>query len=103
MNEFKKETRSMWQDVSQQLKSAIDRMIRKNTLAKIDVMAINCRMTRDEFNSKVSFNPRTVLTNAERFAIESEIAELDPETFAEYLQTIHPNLSYIKSFLGGDQ
>ena len=93
----------MWIDISQQIRAALEKMVRKNTLAKLEAMALNCHMTVDEFGSKISYNPRTILSNAERFRIESQMAELDPETFAEYLQTIHPNLSYIKSFLGGDQ
>jgi hypothetical protein len=98
--QHKKDVKAMYQDISQQLRSAIERMLRRGTLSKIEVMAINVHMTRDEFNSKVSYNPRTILTNGERFAIESEIATLDPETYSEYLQTLHPNLGYIKQFIG---
>ena len=97
--EHKKVIKAMSTDISQQLRAAIERMLRHGTLSKLDVLAFNVGMSVDEFKSKVSFNPRTILTNAERYSIESEMASLDPETYAEYLQSLHPCLNYTKQFI----
>lgn len=98
--QHKKEIRAMTTDISQQLRSALEKMLRRGTLSKIAVMAFNVHMTEDEFCSKVSYNPRTILSNAERYQIESEMAVLDPQVFAEYLETLHPNINYAKLFCG---
>jgi hypothetical protein len=79
----------MWVGQQQLLKAAVDRLVKGNKLSKTAVLASEVGMTDDEFDQKVSFNPRTPLQNEERIRIEHEIMKRDLELYNEYLCHLH--------------
>jgi len=89
MNEHKKEVKMMWRDLQQLLRVHLEKLVRRNRLGKIEAMAEEVGMSVDEFHNKISINPRTPITNAERISIEHEIARRDPQVYIEYLKQLH--------------
>ena len=87
--EHKKGVANMWCENQQLLKVCIDRLVRRNKLAKSTIIADEIGMTHDKFHSCISISPRTPITSSERVAIEHQIARRDLETFTEYLRSFH--------------
>jgi hypothetical protein len=88
---FTEEAGRMWREEQQMIRSCLEWMIRKNTLPKRTVVADHIGMGHDEFHSKISINPRTPLQWSERIGIEHYIARNDPESYQQYLRSLHLN------------
>jgi hypothetical protein len=91
MNEkpFRAEVGIVWRQESQLLRMTLERMVQRNTLSKLSVIAAEIGMSEDEFRCKVSINPRTPLSWNERISIESQILERDGTEYLNYLRNFH--------------
>lgn len=67
----------------------LERMVQRNTLSNLSVVADEIGMSEDEFRCKVSVNPRTPLSWNERISIEQQILERDGTEYLHYLQAFH--------------
>jgi len=86
---YAREVGRMWRVEAQLIKTSLERMLRRNTLSKLNVVADEIGMAQDEFRSKVSINPRTPLQWAERIAIEHFMSVNDPEVYQQYIRDFH--------------
>lgn len=86
---YAREVGRMWREEAQLIMTSLERMLRRNTISKLTVVADQIGMNHDEFRSKVSINPRTPLQWAERIAIEHYIAINDPEVYQQYIRDFH--------------
>ncbi|HOT98952.1 MAG TPA: hypothetical protein PKZ83_17655 [bacterium] len=86
---YAREVGRMWREETQLIKISLERMLRRNTLSKLTVVADQIGMSHDEFRSKVSINPRTPLQWSERIAIEHYMSIGDPEVYQQYLREYH--------------
>ena len=91
MKPLTEETGRVWKEQQQMLRGTLERMIRRNRLSKLDIIADEIGMGRDELYSKISINPRTPLTRAEMVQIEYFIKERDSEEYENYLRSWHAN------------
>jgi len=86
---FRAEVGIVWRQESQLIRMTLERMVQRNTLSKLSVIADEIGMSEDEFRSKVSVNPRTPLSWNERISIEQQILERDGTEYLRYLQYFH--------------
>lgn len=91
MKPLTEETGRMWKEQQQLLRGTVDRLIRRNRLSKLDVIADEIGIGKDELHSKISINPRMPLTRAEMIQIEYFIKEKDTEEYENYLRAWHAN------------
>ena len=98
---YAREVWRMWREETQLIKVSLERMLRRNTISKLTVVADQIGMNHDEFRNKVSINPRTPLQWAERIAIEHFISIVDPEVYQQYLREFH--LMDAITFEGGEE
>ena len=89
MKSYKKEVGIVWRQEAQLIRVTLERLVRKQLVSKLSVIAEKVGMTEDEFASKISINPRTPLTWDERITLEHLIFQLDANEYDHYLQQYH--------------
>jgi hypothetical protein len=86
---YTKETGRMWRIQAQLIRQTLERLVRKNELSKLSVVASEIGMTEDEFSSKISITPRTPMEKGELVSVENFIRMTDTEVYQEYLRAWH--------------
>lgn len=91
MKPYMVETGRMWRQEAQMIKNHLEKMVMRNSLPKLTVIADEIGMSHDEFHSKVSMSPRTPMTWSERIAIEHEMERRDEDVYLHYIREYHLN------------